>query len=167
MIGTEEQKENYINEKVREWAKEINVLVDIATTHPQAAYTAYVTSYLHRLTYLLQTVPDIEDQLKKIDEVVRHKLIPAVIGGHIINDAKRVILSLPTRLGDLGLKIFTETAENQCKDLTRITSNLQAQIFGTNNSEGKTRGEIKAEREKRNQEKLQQFLATSDEKRKE
>ena len=65
------------------------------------------------------------------------------------------------------MKIFTEAAENECKDLTRITSNLQAQIFGTNNSEGKTRGEIKAEREKRNQEKLQQFLATSDEKRKE
>ena len=91
------------------------MLVDIATTHRQAAYTAYVTSYLHRLTYLLQTVPNIEDQLKKIDEVVRHKLIPAVIGGHIINDAKRVILSLPTRLGDLGLKIFTEAAEMSVK----------------------------------------------------
>ena len=90
-------------------------------------------------------------------------MIPAIIGGHFINDAERIMLSLPTRLGGLGLKIFAETAENEHKDSTRITSNLQAQILGTNNNEGKTRGEIKAEREKRNQEKLQQFLATSDE----
>ena len=45
VIGTEENKKNYINDKIREWTKEINMLADIATTHPQAAYTAYVTSY--------------------------------------------------------------------------------------------------------------------------
>ena len=48
------------------------MLTDIVTTHPQAAYLAYVTSYQHKLTYLLQTIPNTEDQLKKIDEVVRH-----------------------------------------------------------------------------------------------
>ena len=85
LIGTEENKKNYTNDKIREWTKEINVSADIATTHPQAAYTAYVTSYRHKLTYLLRTIPNIEDQLKKIDEVVRHNLIPAIIGGHIIN----------------------------------------------------------------------------------
>ena len=60
---------------------------------------------------------------------MRHKSIPAIIGGHIINDAERVIL-------------------------------------GTNNNEGKTRGEIKAKRKKINREKLRQFLAPSDEKTK-
>ena len=64
------------------------------------------------------------------------------------------MLSLPTRLGGLGLKIFAETAENEYKDWTKITLNLQAQILGTKNKQDKTRGEIKAEREKRNQEKL-------------
>ena len=93
-------------------------------------------------------------------------MIPTIIGGHNINDAERVILSSPTRLGGLGLKIFTETAENEYKDSTKITSNLQTQILGTNNSEGKTKGEVKTERGKRNQEKLSQFLATPDEKAK-
>ena len=74
--------------------------------------------------------------------------------------------SLPTRLGGLSLKIFAETAENEYKDSRRITSNLQTQTLGTNNNEGKTRGEIKAEREKTTQEKLRQFLTTSDEKTK-
>ena len=112
VIKTEENKKNYISDKNSEWTKEINILTDIATTHSQEAYTSYATSYQHKLTYLLRTIPNIEDQLKKIDVVVRHKLIPAIISGHIINDSERVMLSLPTRLAGLGLKIFTETAEN-------------------------------------------------------
>ena len=76
------------------------------------------------------------------------------------------MFSLPTCLMSLGLKIFTKTTENECKNSTRITSNLQSQSLGTNNSKGKTRSEIKAEREKRNQETLRQFLATLDEKKK-
>ena len=76
------------------------------------------------------------------------------------------MLSLATPLEGLGLKVFVETVENEYKDLTRRTSNIQAQILETNNNEGKTRSEIKAEREKRNQEKLRQFLATSDSKKK-
>ena len=79
------------------------MLTDIASTHPQAGYTAYVTSYKHKATYLLRTIPNNEDQLKKIDEVVSHKMISAIIFGHIINDAERVMLSLPTRLGGLTL----------------------------------------------------------------
>ena len=61
--------------------------------------TAYVTSYQHNLRYLLQTILNTEDQLKKMDQVVQHKLILAIIGGHIINDSERVMLSLATRLG--------------------------------------------------------------------
>ena len=76
------------------------------------------------------------------------------------------MFSLATPLGGLGLNVFVETVENEYKDLTRRTSNIQAQILETNNNEGKTRSEIKAEREKRNQEKLRQFLATSDSKKK-
>ena len=166
VIGTEENKKKYINDKISEWKKEIIMLTDIATIHSQAAYTAYVTSYQHKLTFLLRIIPNIKDQLKRIDKVVRHKLILAIMGGHVINDAERVMLSLPTRLGGLGLKIIAEVAENEYKDSTRITSNLQDQILGTNNNAGKSRGEIKAEREKRNKEKLQQFLATSEEKTK-
>ena len=127
------------------------MLTDIATTHPQATYTAYATSYQHKLTYLLRTILNIENQLKKIDEVVRHKFIPVIIDGHIINDAERVMFSSPTHLGGLDLKIFAETAENEYKDLTRKTSKLQAQILGINNNEGRTRGGIKAAREKINQ----------------
>ena len=141
----EENKKNYINEKISNRTKETNMLTDIATTYSQAAYTAYVTSYQHKLTQFLWTIPNTGNQLKKIDEIVQHKLIPAIIGGHVINGPERVMLSLPTRLGSLDLMIFAETAENKYKDSTRITSNLQTQILGTSNNASKIGGEIKAE----------------------
>ena len=66
-------------------------------------------------------------------------MIPGIIGGHIINNAERAMLSSLTHLESLGLNIFGETAENEYKDSARITSNLQAQILGTNNNEDKTK----------------------------
>ena len=47
VIGMEENKKNYTNDKISEWTKKINMLANIATTHTQTAYTAYVTSYQH------------------------------------------------------------------------------------------------------------------------
>lgn len=40
VIGTEENKKKYISNKIAEWTK----VAEIATTHPQAVYTAYVKS---------------------------------------------------------------------------------------------------------------------------
>ena len=33
LIETEENKKNYINDKISEWTKETNMLTDIATTY--------------------------------------------------------------------------------------------------------------------------------------
>ena len=108
VIGTDENKTNYINEKITRWLQEINLLAEIATTCPQAAYSAYVSSYQHKLTYFLRTIPRIEDELKQIDEAVRHRLIPSLTGGHIMNNQERVLFSLPPHLGGMGMKIFAE-----------------------------------------------------------
>ena len=55
-------------------------------------------------------------------------MIPAIIGGHIINNTERVMLSLLTHLGCLGLKIFSETVENEYIDLTRIATTMRARL---------------------------------------
>ena len=59
-----------------------------------AAYTAYVTSYQHKVTYLLRTTPSIEGQLKKIDVIVRHKYISRLdITGHLIEPTQCICRS--------------------------------------------------------------------------
>ena len=61
----ENKKKKYINDKISEWMKEINMLTDIVITHPQAAYTTYVTSYQHKLIYLLRTIPILWTSLRR------------------------------------------------------------------------------------------------------
>jgi len=164
VIGTAENKTAYINEKIEKWRGEINLLAEIATTYPQAAYSAYVSSYQHKLTYFLRTIPGIGDELKKIDEVVRQRLIPALTGGHIINDRERLIFSLPPRLGGMGMKIFSEEADLDHHDSMSATVDHQNQILGTNDGavEAKTKNCLRNERKQRNQEKLRNFLETAD-----
>ena len=41
-----------------------------------------------------------------LEEVIRFKFIPYVSGGHICSNDERVLLSLPTRFGELGIPLF-------------------------------------------------------------
>ena len=41
-IGTEEGKEKYVEEKIEEWATDIEELSEIASREPQVAYAAYI-----------------------------------------------------------------------------------------------------------------------------
>ena len=162
VIGTEENKRQYINQKISKWKDEINLLAEIATTHPQSAYAAYVTSYQHKMTYFLRTIPGISEEMRQIDQLIRHRLIPALVGGHIINDNERVMLSLPPRLGGLGLKILEDEAEINFRDSMSVTINLQNQILGVNDENPKTRNQLRSERVQRDQEKLQRLLDVAD-----
>ncbi|XP_066914550.1 uncharacterized protein [Clytia hemisphaerica] len=164
VIGTDENKSQYINQKIDDWTQEINLLAEIAATYPQAAYSAYVSSYQHKLTYFLRTIPTINDELKRVDEAVRHRLIPSLTGGRIINDQEKKMLSLPPRLGGMGLKIYAEESSHDHRDSMSATVALQNQILQTNDGapEAKSKSRLHNERQQRHQEKLRAFLETAD-----
>lgn len=164
VIGTDENKSQYINKKIDDWTQEINLLAEIAATYPQAAYSAYVSSYQHKLTYFHRTIPSISDELKRVDEAVRHRLIPSLTGGRIINDHERVMLSLPPRLGGMGLKIFSEESTNDHHDSMSATVILQNQILQSEVDApvSKSKSRLHNERQQRNQAKLRAFLDESE-----
>ena len=167
VIGSADKKTAYITEKINKWRDEIILLAEIASTNPQAAYTAYVKSYQHKMTYFLRTIPNIKDEMKHLDEIVRHRLIPALVGGHVINDFERSLLSLPPRLGGLGLKILEEEADTSFQDSMDVTKNLQNQILGNQQEEDpKTRYQIRKDREERDQAKLQRLIEASNDENK-
>ena len=53
LIGSEEYQKDYVDGKVTEWVGEIVKLVEIATTEPQACYSAYIFGLKHKWTYIL------------------------------------------------------------------------------------------------------------------
>lgn len=154
VVGSEQYKRKYVNELVEKWVNEMSLLSRIATTQPQAAYGCYIAGYQHKLTYFLRTIPGIENYLQPFEEVLRHQFIPAITGGHIVNDRQRSLLSILPRVGGLGLKDVTRTANEEYENSCQVTLHLKNMILDTQVEGGKTKSAIKAERRKKQQAKL-------------
>ena len=158
VIGSGEFRNSYCKEIVDEWVKEIGVLAEVAVTEPQAAYTCFISGYQHKFTYFLRTIPHFDQHLKKLEEVIKHRLLPAILGGHIVTDQERKLLALPPRLGGMGIKIPYEYAEFEYQCSRKVTKALVQQIVDENqpdeNDVKQTKYKIKAERSKLYDDKL-------------
>jgi len=110
-IGSESFKLQYLQTKVEQWSKELQNLIEIAKSDPQAAYSCFVTGFKQKLNYVMRTIPDSSNSLRKIDEIVANEFIPTINGGRLVNEVERMLLSLPVKCGGLGIPIFSEIAE--------------------------------------------------------
>ena len=102
-------------------------------TQPQSAYACFVSGYEHKLTYFLRAILGIEEYLDPLDETIKTTFIPAITGGHQVNEEERKLLSLPPRLG-MRIKVFTELALVEFDNSKKFTKKLQNDI--TNNDTG-------------------------------
>ena len=75
----------------------------IATYQPHAAYSAFTHGVSQKWTYLSRVIPGINDQLQPVEDAIRQHLLPALTGRSSFNDNERALLSLPPRLGGLGI----------------------------------------------------------------
>ena len=50
--------------------------------------------------------------LHELDQVITNELIPAITDGPVVSSEERVLLSLPVKLGGLGIPIFAECCKN-------------------------------------------------------
>ena len=128
-IGTNDYREEYIREKIDNWRSELKILVEIANTEPQAAYSCYVAGYKNKFTYYMRTVPDIGHLFREIDELIDTKLIPSFINGRQVSKMERKLLSLPCKYGGLGIPICSELAEQEYHNSREITQNLRKNII--------------------------------------
>ena len=71
-VGTPQFIPAYFEQKVAEWVKEVERLSSIAITQPHAAYAAFTHGLKHKWTYLTRTIPNINDQLQPLEDVIRH-----------------------------------------------------------------------------------------------
>ena len=58
-LGASSFKETYVQLKVDKWKEELQSLVEIAATQPQAAYTALIVSIKNKWSYLARTTETI------------------------------------------------------------------------------------------------------------
>ena len=94
-------KELISAEGTTQWVNEV-------TKQSQACYATFTFGLRHRWTYFPRTLPDIAELLEPLERVINEVLIPAVTD-HTVTEAKRDLLGLPVRMGDLG---FTDPVSN-------------------------------------------------------
>ena len=126
-VGSQAHKEIYVSEKVAKWVKDVEELARLAKDEPQAVYACYTKAVSHRWTYIQRTIPGISSLFGPLEEAIKEKLIPAIIGRHV-NELEREIFSLPVRMGGLNLRNPMETADAEFKTSAFVTEGL-AQVI--------------------------------------
>ena len=128
VIGSAAAKDKYVSKKVNKWVEDDHELSSIAEDEPQAAYSCYTKAISHRWTYLQRTVPNIGHLFTPLEDAIREKLIPALIGRKI-SDLERRIFALPVRHGGIGISNPTTTAEIEYNISATITDDLTKTII--------------------------------------
>ena len=120
VVGTDENKERFVNDTVETWVKQINKLSEFACTQPHAAFCAYIHGLRHRYTYVMRTIPNISMLLKPHDEAVNN-LIKVSLNGYSFNNAERQLFSLPAKFGGIGITIVSEISDQEYNNLRAVT----------------------------------------------
>ena len=88
----------------------------------------------------MRTIPNISSHLKRLDEVITTEFIPAV-GGISCSDIERKLMSLPSKLGGMGIPIFSDITDSEYEfsqilsnDLTLTVLNQERQQQPNDNS---------------------------------
>ena len=123
VIGSQEFRESYINKKVSNWIKDVLQLSEIAKDEPQFAHSAFTKALCMRWSFLQRTIPDVSTHFVSLEEAIREKHIPAIIGRKVTDKERRAIAQ-PVRHGGLGILNPVETADWEFHASVRITRNL-------------------------------------------
>ena len=75
----------------------------------------------------MRTIPRISDPLKPLENVIRLKLIPAITEGRLSDDSQ-ILLSLPVRLGGMGIIIPTQNSDEEFEISNKMTHNITEAI---------------------------------------
>ena len=93
----------FVSRKVHEWSEEVRQLAHVATSQPHAAYAAFTHGLSGRWTYLLRTIPNVQDLFLLLENAIQQHLIPALTGLPSCSKLERDLLALPVRHGGLGI----------------------------------------------------------------
>ena len=80
VIGSQEYKDQYCDEKVQGWEREIELLAEIARSQPHAAYCAFTKGYKSKFTYCTRTIESFEEYVDPIHEAIHKMFLPLLFG---------------------------------------------------------------------------------------
>ena len=108
---------------------ELKKLSKIGETEPHTAYAAFTHGWKNKWTYLSRTIADIGELMRPLENCIRCSFIPTITNGHKCNDEERLLLTLPPRLGGLGIPNPVTRADQEYNNSLKVTSALAERII--------------------------------------
>ena len=62
-------------QKVQKWVSKICALAELAHTHPQATYDAFVHGFTGKLKYTMRTIDDTGPLFQPLEDVIHQKFV--------------------------------------------------------------------------------------------
>lgn len=115
--------------KVQAWCEELQTLARFALADPQSALAALTHGLRHRWTYSMRTTPAEFVDFGPLEDVIVQHLLPAITGLPPPSEATRQLLSLPAKLGGLGVVRPDLIAPLQHVTSLEVSSQLKTAIL--------------------------------------
>jgi len=120
-VGSPGFVKSYVSE---EWTNEISKLCEFADTQPHAAFSALTHGLFRRWIYLFRVLPNINELLSPLEQCIHMQLLPTLTGKCVFSDLERQLLSLPSRLGGVGILNPAASCTAQFDSLLKVASPL-------------------------------------------
>jgi len=127
-VGTPEFKADYVNKKIDGWVAALKKLAVVATSQPHAAFSAFTQCMQGQWTFLSRSMPGISPLFQRLEDVIRMTVLPALLRRNV-NDFERNVLSLPARLGGLGISLPQVETVNAHENSLRVSAPLTRLIL--------------------------------------
>ena len=162
VVGSNENKEEFVISKVSERVKQLEVLTNFACPEPHAAFSGFIHGLRHRYTYFMRINLGVSHLLKPLDDAI-DIFIKVLLQGYAFNPTECVLFSLPAKYGGMGLIIPLEISQEEYENSQKITKESTNKVirneiqFQDNRlSTAKIKNNIKNQKEKLNDAKLQE-----------
>ena len=100
--GSLDFKRIYVKKKINNWIELVKQLALIAKTEPHAAFVAYTHSLQCQWTFISRVMDGIADLFEPLENAITAFFLKALLDLDI-NGTERELISLPARLGGLGM----------------------------------------------------------------
>ena len=69
----------------------------------------------------MRTTSSIDEELRRLNDVINNKLMPSFTENKLCGNDERHLLSLPIKLGGMGIPIFSEISQTEFQNSLQLT----------------------------------------------
>ena len=120
VIGSKEFKNQYCQDKVDKWLREMESLTEISKSQPHSTYVAFTKGFKSKFTYYLRTIESFEEYVDPIEKVIHTSFLPSLFGQAepLPEELKELVNLSPAQAGIPDLKRESSEQFNASLDIT-------------------------------------------------